>query len=888
MGPIKANRYTVLLLLVSQSRAAFQPKTCSQLGWAASSSNNAGVCGSNEVGLPTSSCNKRIGFSAAKELCASVGARMCTATEIAKDRVTVGSGCSLAKKYAWTSDSCGGTDSNQMVARAKGKTATLCKPTAYGHLAAGVCCADTSKATGQQMATPTKCNAEEWTATKKVCGSCKALVRFSGHGDLTEHTCDAHCKAQGGNMACTGAWENKKAGSCKVRNNLKCDTIIGAGMKNDAVCQCGPSTVQTPAAPPSQSEVATVSNPEAAVTAPTPAPTLAPTPAPAPAGVTLSAQPPAKPTVGSGQCDSKTWASTKRTCGKCKALIDFSTHTSDESTCNAYCESQGGLICTNAQENKGITCKAKTAQLTCETKISSAFNKDAVCTCVAAHSASHEVPTETVYPTPLHDPSFSPDREAFCGAAAVGSKPHIVYVLADDLGFNDVGYNHNARKGKVVPITPNLDKLAHSGVILDRIYTYTRCAPSRASLLTGRYPMHVSQRNPSVSMRGGGVPLEMTTIAEKLKGKGYTSYLIGKWHAGSDLRSRIPVARGFSHSFGMLGGMSDYFSQVKTLSSGFSAVDCWRDDGPAYGENAKKYATHLYTDEAVAAISAQPSHDPLFILLSHQAPHTPLQAPQKYVDMYTGKPGHASTPNHRKIYLGMITAMDEGVGTVVEKLTQRGFWEKTLFVFTSDNGGDMRKRIGGSDNYPLRDQKGSMYEGGVRTAGFVAGGIVPTCAQGRRLNGMVHLADFMATFGALAGYTTEDERAEKAGLPPSDSQDFWPYLTGATNESPRQEVSIEGGTGGYTGTLIMKIGGALYKYIHSSGEVYDLSDGFESENLKDQHSLQPVLNRLRDRVKALDKTAYQSFPDHTGHKPDPGSKSAVKTKYGGHWGPWVG
>jgi arylsulfatase A-like enzyme len=171
------------------------------------------------------------------------------------------------------------------------------------------------------------------------------------------------------------------------------------------------------------------------------------------------------------------------------------------------------------------------------------------------------------------------------------------------LGFNDVGYNHKARPGYVKPLTPNLDALAASGVILDRIYTYINCAPSRASLLTGRLPIHVSQSNPSVAQRGGGIPLEMITIAEKLGGKGYNSYLIGKWHAGSDLWSRIPTARGFNHSFGMLGGSSDYYSQIKTLAGGFSAIDCWRDDGPAYDEAGIKYATHLYTDEALAAIA---------------------------------------------------------------------------------------------------------------------------------------------------------------------------------------------------------------------------------------------------------------------------------------------
>lgn len=479
------------------------------------------------------------------------------------------------------------------------------------------------------------------------------------------------------------------------------------------------------------------------------------------------------------------------------------------------------------------------------------------------------------------------EEELGCGQIAVASKPHIIFVLADDLGFNDVGYNHKPHAGlggALVPITPKLDELAHAGVIFDRLYTFTKCAPSRASMLTGRVPVHVSQRNPSVAMRGGGIPLEMITIGEKLKGRGYTSWLIGKWHAGSDLQSRVPVQRGFSHSFGMLGGTSDYYKQSKSLSSGYEAIDCWRDNGPAYGEAGRKYGTHLYTDEAVAVITAQPAQNPLFVLLSHQAPHAPLQVPQKYIAMYAKKTAFSHTPKDRQIYLGMVTALDEGVESVVSALVQQRLWNNTLLVFASDNGGDT---LFGSDNYPLRGAKSSTYEGGVRTAGFISGGIVPSCASGRRLSGMLHIADFMATFGTLAGYSTEDKRAEIAGLPPSDSVDFWQYAMGTKETSGRQEVSIKGGSGA---TLIMSINGIIYKYIRGCDKqkaecvLYDLSDPSETSNLKDENPT--IFDRMKRQADALDATEYQAFPGNT-RIVDLAAIEAATSTYHGHWGPWV-
>ena len=258
--------------------------------------------------------------------------------------------------------------------------------------------------------------------------------------------------------------------------------------------------------------------------------------------------------------------------------------------------------------------------------------------------------------------------------------------------------------------------------------------------------------------------------------------------------------------------------------------------------------------------------------------------------MYNDDPSHINSSPNRKTYLGMVTAMDEGIGSVVSKLVQRGFWENTLFVFTSDNGGDVAEK--GADNYPLRGAKASTYEGGVRTAGFIAGGAVPSCASGRRLSGMVHVADFMATFGWLAGYTTVDERAEKAGLPPSDSVNFWPYLMGTRKTSSRQEVSIKGGKNGRT--LIKVIDGTIYKYISgqiwegkkvsTTAALYDLSDLRESKSLENKKP--SVFNEMKRRATEIDKTEYQAF-SQLPPKPDKDAKAAVTSKYGGHWGPWV-
>jgi len=130
-------------------------------------------------------------------------------------------------------------------------------------------------------------------------------------------------------------------------------------------------------------------------------------------------------------------------------------------------------------------------------------------------------------------------------------------------GYGDVGYNHHPfPRDKIRPITPHINRLAAAGVILDRFYVADRCAPSRASLLTGRVPIHVSQNNPPIWQRGGGVPVEMATIADVLRGRGYVCRLLGKWHAGHDSAARLPVHRGFASSFGLLGGMADHYTQV--------------------------------------------------------------------------------------------------------------------------------------------------------------------------------------------------------------------------------------------------------------------------------------------------------------------------------------
>jgi arylsulfatase A-like enzyme len=235
-----------------------------------------------------------------------------------------------------------------------------------------------------------------------------------------------------------------------------------------------------------------------------------------------------------------------------------------------------------------------------------------------------------------------------CGAACgSGSKPNIVFILADDLGWNAVGYHGSQIE------TPNIDRLAAAGAKLEAFYALPMCTPSRAALLTGRYPIRYGLQSgiirPSATY---GLPLEERTLAQALSAAGYETAIVGKWHLGHYERAYLPTQRGFDHQYGPYNGWIDYFTHER--DGGF---DWHRDDRVSRDPG---YATVLLGDEAVRLIEAHDFAKPLFLYLPFTAPHSPLQAPPEALAR------RAQIENEDlRTYAAMVYAMDEQIGRVV-------------------------------------------------------------------------------------------------------------------------------------------------------------------------------------------------------------------------------
>ncbi len=368
-------------------------------------------------------------------------------------------------------------------------------------------------------------------------------------------------------------------------------------------------------------------------------------------------------------------------------------------------------------------------------------------------------------------------------AAAQGAdKPNIVFIMADDLGNADLGY----RGGEIN--TPNIDKLAATGVRCESFYGMPVCTPSRAALMTGRYPIrHGLQTLVIFPSHGYGLPTDERTLPQALKEAGYQTYMVGKWHLGHADRKYWPQNRGFDHFYGNLVGEVDYFTKERG-----GLID-WQRNGEFLKEET--YFTTLIGDEAVKLIEAQDAKKPFFLYFASLAPHAPYQVPKEYSDRY------ASIPDEkRRAYAGMITALDEAVGRVVAALEQKGLRENTIILFASDNGGatsalfatgarsaEDRKKSGGvglgekppASNAPFRAGKGSLYEGGVRVPAFVnwPGKLKPTV-----VNEPLHMVDIMPTLLTLAGATGSESH-------PFDGKNIWATLAEG-KPSPHEEILI--------------------------------------------------------------------------------------------------
>ena len=339
-------------------------------------------------------------------------------------------------------------------------------------------------------------------------------------------------------------------------------------------------------------------------------------------------------------------------------------------------------------------------------------------------------------------------------------RPDIVFIVADDLGRNDVGF----AGGKEIR-TPSLDALAARGAVLNQFYVHHVCTPTRAALMTGRYPIRYGLQVGVIRPWGQyGLPLEERTLPQALRDAGYHTAMTGKWHLGSFDKSYWPHARGFDSFHGHLFGAIDYFTHVRDGKD-----DWYRNDQPLKEEG---YATHLIAREAVRVIGERPKEKPLFLYVAFNAVHAPLQVPEKYKEPY------AHLKDRRRTYAGMLAAMDEAVGRIVDAVEKSGRRNNTLFVFSSDNGGPEPARV--TDNGALRAGKHTLYEGGVRVCAFATwdGRIKP----GGTIDQPLHMVDWYPTLLKLAGASLEQKL-------PIDGRDAWRTVAEG-GPSPRDEILI--------------------------------------------------------------------------------------------------
>lgn len=347
------------------------------------------------------------------------------------------------------------------------------------------------------------------------------------------------------------------------------------------------------------------------------------------------------------------------------------------------------------------------------------------------------------------------EREA---AAIDKSPPNIVILLADDLGWADVGYHGSYIR------TPNIDQLTREGVELDRFYVSPMCSPTRAGIMTGRYPIRFGLARAVIPpWRDFGLDVAEVTIADVLTKAGYRYRAIfGKWHLGHHHAKWHPLSRGFTQFLGHYNGAIDYFTLER------EGERDWHSNYEPSDQSG--YSTDLIADGAASFIREHAKDGPFLCYVPFNAPHSPFQAPRKYIDQYEDlkKPDGQGkkTQKTRRTLAGMITCMDDGIGRILKSIDDAGIADNTLVWFLSDNGGV--KAIS-DNNLPLRGDKLSVFEGGVRVPASIRW---PNGLKGgRKVTAPLANIDILPTVMKIAG-------VKKHGGKPLDGLNVLPVLAG--------------------------------------------------------------------------------------------------------------
>jgi len=425
----------------------------------------------------------------------------------------------------------------------------------------------------------------------------------------------------------------------------------------------------------------------------------------------------------------------------------------------------------------------------------------------------------------------------FCGIsltagfvlAGAPAKPNILLIVADDLGWADVGY-HGANIE-----TPAIDRLAQEGVQLDQYYVHPECTPTRVSLLTGRYPSRFGP-HPRAASNLRALDPGTLTLASLLKSMGYTTYVTGKWHLGSRPEWG-PNHFGFDESYGSLAGAVDPWTHQYRPGP---YARSWHRNEKLLDEQGN--ATELVAKQAVAWIRQKRA--PWFIYVPFQAVHIPIDAPDEYKRRYADREFYDDPVKNesKKRFAAFVTQMDAKIGQMIAALEETGQRANTLIVFFSDNGGlwaGKNPYVGNvpdspviSSNRPLRGQKAQLYEGGIRV---VALAHWPGRLTARKATAPMHATDWMPTLARLAGYAPTTD-------PKWDGHDVWPLLTGQVAMAEPRTIYIPHRK---SNSALRHGDWKLITHRRGKHELYNLAkDPYEKKNLAE---------KMPDRVEALKK-----------------------------------
>ncbi len=414
--------------------------------------------------------------------------------------------------------------------------------------------------------------------------------------------------------------------------------------------------------------------------------------------------------------------------------------------------------------------------------------------------------------------------------AEASPPPNIVFILADDLGYGDLGCY-----GAPDLRTPHLDRLAAEGMRFTDFYANGAvCSPTRIAFITGRYQQRLGMDNAlTYQEMGRGLRPGEPNIATVLKAQGYTAGLSGKWHIGYD-RVRQPLQQGFDHFFGLLGGNHHYFEHMDRIG----VPDLWLGNDAIEREG---YTTDLITADALTFIDKNRTK-PFFLYLSHAAPHFPHQGPGD-VDKDVRPKSETWQPGDRETYVAMVEHMDRGIGKVLDRLDQWGLRDNTLVVFSSDNGGYIYSR-----NAPLRGHKSSLLEGGIRVPCIARWpGVI---AANTTTEQVAMTMDWTATFAALSAAENDPLASDGIDLMPILSGEqaafdrtlFWRGKKGPKRKSVEEGHAVRHGKW------------KLYRPADGAATLFDLdTDPSETFNLIDQQrdlaaQLVEQLDRWEQRV----------------------------------------